>query len=262
MDFIAGSVAGIASTIAVHPLDVIRTRVQVGLFPNVSTALSRTVREEGFRALYKGLLPPVLAQAVYKSIIFGSTGLVRDNFPNLPVVVHGMVGGAANCLVVTPVELVRNRLMVQRGAAQQLGALAVINNVVKTNGVTGLWRGLLPTLYRDCPGVGFWIWGFSSTKTLLSSDAQPLSLPRRLVAGAAAGVCFWAWALPFDTLKSLVQAEAAPSMWSAFLQVRAQHGVGHLYRAWPAAIGRGIPAAAITLTSYDLAMEWLRRFQS
>jgi hypothetical protein len=36
-----------------------------------------------------------------------------------------------------------------------------------------------------------------------------------------------------------------------------QRGVRHLFRAWPVAIGRGIPSAAVTLTVFDVVAEWL-----
>jgi hypothetical protein len=36
-------------------------------------------------------------------------------------------------------------------------------------------------------------------------------------------------------------------------------GIAILFRAWPVAIGRGIPSAAVTLTVFDVISEWLIR---
>jgi hypothetical protein len=92
----AGSVAGISATVVCHPLDVIRTRLQTsGRFRGAIHCASLTVKEEGFRALYKGskihsdrhglaapvlcwsgMASPLAAQGVYKAVMFASYGEV------------------------------------------------------------------------------------------------------------------------------------------------------------------------------------------
>ena len=79
-------------------------------------------------------------------MIFGSTGLARENFPGLPVAVYGMVGGAANSLVVTPVELIRNSMMLQRHT--RISGFSALRQTISSHGVLGLWRGLFPTVCR------------------------------------------------------------------------------------------------------------------
>jgi solute carrier family 25 carnitine/acylcarnitine transporter 20/29 len=103
---------------------------------------------------------PLAAQGVYKAVMFGVygsmqrriTGGERRPLALWELYVSGAVAGGANTLVVAPVELVRNRLMVQYGKAgapgQYLGPFDVVKRVLATDGVLGLWKGLGPTLMR------------------------------------------------------------------------------------------------------------------
>ena len=78
-ELISGSVGGIVSTVAGHPLDTIKTRVQAfpHLYKNSVHCCLKIIQKEGPRALGKGLLPPVMAQAGMNSVLFASEGTVR-----------------------------------------------------------------------------------------------------------------------------------------------------------------------------------------
>jgi solute carrier family 25 carnitine/acylcarnitine transporter 20/29 len=96
VDFIAGTVGGIASLLAGHPFDTIKTRLQAQspapshvanstsspLLPGIATrytssfdALRRITSEERFSGLYKGVTSPMLGVAIMNASIFGVYGL-------------------------------------------------------------------------------------------------------------------------------------------------------------------------------------------
>ena len=78
VDLVAGTVAGLVSTLAVHPLDTIRVRSQtVQNFRSSWHCTQSIVQREGFMALYKGLSVPLAAQGVYKAVIFSTFGAVN-----------------------------------------------------------------------------------------------------------------------------------------------------------------------------------------
>ena len=124
---ISGTCGGMASILAVHPLDTVRTRLQAapaGAYRGAWHCARVTVRREGPLALYKGLAWPLAAQGLYKAIMFGVYGAasraLRGGDPARPLAAHevfaaGGVAGGANALVLAPVELVRNRFQVAAG---------------------------------------------------------------------------------------------------------------------------------------------------
>ena len=65
----AGVTAGTVSTVLLHPLDLIKVRMQVhegafGAYRGVWSALTEIFQREGLRGLYAGLSPAVLASAL------------------------------------------------------------------------------------------------------------------------------------------------------------------------------------------------------
>lgn len=192
---LAGSLAGISSTLAVHPFDVIRTMVQsttqkeiingatskVTASSSVHKALRQTLQNGGFRALYAGLSVPLFAQAIYKSSIFSINNLcqgyllerkrhVRNqeqqkNNPQLTIIDLfwcGVIAGAINAAAfVTPVEFVRNKVIVEsniKAHSARNGPLVlhvIRTTLASSEGILGLWKGVGLTIARDSVGCGF-----------------------------------------------------------------------------------------------------------
>lgn len=270
---LAGSVAGMASVVVCHPLDTLRTRLQTSpqrFGGSFVACAQQTLEREGARALYKGFLPPFFSQAVYKAVIFTTSAALRNDVlathaPQLSAsaaaLLSGAVAGGLNALLVTPVELVRNRLQVQyeanRATRAYRGAAHCVAQVVRQEGVLALWRGLPTTVLRDSLGVACYFLGYDFARARLREvpalrghDSAVL-----LAAGAAGGVSFWAVALPFDTVKSLIQVDGTRGEYTGLVagasRLVREHGVSHLFRGWQAAFSRGIPGAAITFWAFD-----------
>lgn len=283
---VAGSIAGITSTMLFYPLDVLRTKRQSSgsrcRLPLKEFWKNTIHHGGGFRALYTGLSLPLSAQAVYKATLFtvnnasqtfllewkrqeyGNSGYqltMQDQF------MCGAMGGAVNAaLFVTPVEFVRNQLIAQHtnntggGAnsfSKALGPIHILRRTLYKKGIVGLWRGATITVARDSVGWGFSFYMFHSCKGFLQSryhDKESFSIT--LISGAVAGLSFWSVALPMDTVKTLVQNGTASSARDAVRQ--SLHTLGpwrtmlRFCRAWQFAFAKGVPAAAVTLGTYDV----------
>ena len=211
-DLTAGSIGGTVSIFCCHPLDTIRTRLQVDAMSNTGgqrlyrgawDCLQKTVKHEGIRGLYKGMASPLAAQGFYKAVMFGSFGFASRSLlklkkirqggnapgkgPSLTLsdtVLCGAFAGTVNTLVLSPIELIRNRLMVQSYSSERLytGVVDCVQKVVRNEGgVLALWKGWSATVLRDGPGVGVWFGAFEFArrgKLLLSTcwSIQPLSV--------------------------------------------------------------------------------------
>ena len=302
---IAGTLAGIAGTVSVYPLDVLRTKMQSAASVSVShTGKSRTLvavhrgpvqqvllhtlQHGGIRALYTGMALPVTAQAVYKATVFAVNNVTTKalmewktqerlklgNFtpPSLTLAdcfICGFVGGAVNALLfVTPVEFVRNQLIAQHTAkahgigiapssVHYSGSRDVIRHTFVTKGVSGLWKGAGVTIARDSLGCGCFFYTFYYLKQFLPEEQRYTAL-----AGAASGVAFWVAALPLDTVKTWVQNGSVASANKAIAESISQHGFActatRLCRGWQVAFGRGMPAAAMTMMTYEAVSNYLQ----
>jgi len=215
--------------------------------------------------------------------------------------VSGFMGGAVNAaLFCTPVEYVRNQQIAQieknsnvtaavpkvtgggtgnitpnknptrnknPGETINLrgknGPISVIRNTIQSHGFTGLWRGMTSTVLRDSVGCGFFFVAMAYSQEKLTPDYsnQPPSMPTVILSGALAGVSFWLWALPVDTMKTWIQNGTACNL-SHAVRMSQHHGllqsIPSLFRGWQVAYSRGAPAAAITVVTYSLASQYLQ----
>lgn len=255
---------------------------------------AHTVRNGGMRALYTGLQPVLAAQAGYKATVFAVNNLTRKalaewrtnerrkvglfqryDLTRTDIFLCGATGGAVNAaFLVAPVEYVRNRQIAHhtristgKGLSSESlttatrGALETIQRTVKKRGLSGLWRGAGVTVLRDFLGCG----GFFVMYEIGRDRFAPIfgsrdSTGTVMASGALAGWGYWAFAMPLDTLKTLVQTGAAKSAREALASSVGQEGVlatvRHLFHGWQLAFGRGAPAAAVTLASYTAVYDF------
>lgn len=109
-----GSIAGAFGAFMVYPIDLVKTRMQnqrsgVGhqLYKNSLDCFQKTLKNEGFRGLYSGVLPQMVGVAPEKAIKLTVNDLVRGKFmdPKTHEIWWGhelLAGGAAGgCQVVS-----------------------------------------------------------------------------------------------------------------------------------------------------------------
>jgi solute carrier family 25 aspartate/glutamate transporter 12/13 len=109
-----GSIAGAFGAFMVYPIDLVKTRMQnqrsgVGqqLYKNSLDCFQKTLKNEGFRGLYSGVLPQMIGVAPEKAIKLTVNDLVRGKFmdPKTHEIwwVHELLAGGAagGCQVVS-----------------------------------------------------------------------------------------------------------------------------------------------------------------
>jgi hypothetical protein len=265
---LAGTISGWASILVCYPFDNIRTRMQTEHFGlSVQNSIKQVYSSSGLRGFYKGFSAPFMAQGLYKAVIFGTNSYISSHlsFLNSSVssFISGMVAGAVNAFIVSPVELIRNQQLLDKSKQQaHTTVFQCLRNIISQRGYLGLYRGLSMTIARDGLGLGIYFLTYKLLRERLED-----SIPSRLVAGSCAGIMFWASVLPLDTLKSMIQSaelSTQPRLSHILKSLQLLSGPGifrRLYVSWPIAFARGVPGAAITLTTYDIASQKIRELR-
>lgn len=282
---IAGSLAGCSSLTVCHPFDVIRIHKQtskknIPLYTLINDIMyinnNNTTRNifRGIASLYKGFWGPFFAQGLYKSIIFSTNSLMGQycfdiNSPtSFSIFTSGLVAGTVNCIVISPVELIRTKQIISQSDKHKNSIVAVVNNIIFQSGIKSLYRNITPSILRDGPGVGLFFLTFHQSKIILTNkmnnnnNNKPISSTTtfliKLLSGSFAGIGFWLWAFPVDTIKTVMESSSeVPTMYDTTIKLFKQGGISRFYRGWSIAIARGIPSAAVTLTTYDYCVDFL-----
>lgn len=189
----AGGLAGMVSTIATYPLDLVRTRLSVQTLPGRGAiyaaryqgmwhCLSSIFREEGFFALYKGMGVSILGVAPYVAINFASYETLKQLVKTdgtethaLEGLVMGGLSGTAAVTLTYPSDVLRRRMMMQGiGGASNMynGLWDACVKIGREEGVAGFYRGLIPCYLKVVPAAAI---GWACIETLQKVERDFLS---------------------------------------------------------------------------------------
>ncbi|WWC73332.1 uncharacterized protein I206_107299 [Kwoniella pini CBS 10737] len=279
IELIAGSIGGASQVLTGQPLDTLKTRAQTapkGQFKNTLDIFTTTVRNEGFLALYKGMLSPLLGIAAVNSLLFTAYGASRrivSPYPDLSiaqVATAGAMAGAANAVLASPVEMFKIRMQGQYGGSGDKKLSGVVGDMWNQYGLkNGIMRGYWITFVREIPAYAGFYAGYETSKRWFTKHYYPNPVPvwATLTSGALGGVAYWLACYPLDVIKSRVQLSKIPPLkghWLSggyinheFRAILQEGGIRALYRGLTPSLLRAVPAAGATFLAYEVAKEYI-----
>jgi len=196
----------------------------------------------------------------------------------------GSIAGGVATLVTTPTELVKVRMQTQRLSgqpAQYRNSLQCAVSVLRSHGLSGLYRGFRLNAFKDsfANGVYFYTYHLLSQRisSALSAPTSAAAAPTRSLAtppsraaktagtilgGGCAGVFSWTLVHPLDVIKSVLQAQSLdvkPSPLAIAQQGWRQGGFRFLFRGWCANTTRAFPCCAVAFLVYDNLLGEIQR---
>ena len=211
-------------------------------FTSTFDGLRKIARYEGLSSLWRGLSPTLLMSIPGNVIYFTGYDMLRLN-PHSPINIYvnesyaplaaGSIARIAAAAVVSPIEMFRTRMQATSSGAPSVfkDTLLGLQDMVRSQGYTSLWRGLILTMWRDVPFSGIYWWGYEATRNVLTdlrderrghvldpqrSLTRPRSRSRNqenhtttfldsFIAGAASGAVAAVVTTPFDVGKTRQQ---------------------------------------------------------
>ncbi|OEL24189.1 putative mitochondrial adenine nucleotide transporter BTL1 [Dichanthelium oligosanthes] len=179
---IAGAAAGIAGTLACHPLEVIKDRLTISreVYPTISLAFSKIYQTDGIRGLYAGLCPTLIGMLPYSTCYYFMYDTIKTSYcrlhkkPSLSrpeLLVIGALSGLTASTISFPLEVARKRLMV--GALQGKcppNMIAALSEVIREEGLLGLYRGWGASCLKVMPNSGITWMFYEAWKDILLAD--------------------------------------------------------------------------------------------
>ncbi|MCD7454500.1 Adenine nucleotide transporter bt1, chloroplastic/mitochondrial [Datura stramonium] len=181
--------------------------------------------------------------------------------PSLRRLISGAIAGAVSRTAVAPLETIRTRLMV---GSSGHSSTEVFNNIMKTEGWTGLFRGNFVNVIRVVPSKAVELFAYDTVNKNLSSKPgeQPkIPIPASLVAGACAGVSSTLLTYPLELVKTrlTIQRGVYDGLLDAFVKILKEGGPGELYRGLTPSLIGVIPYAATNYFAYDTLRKAYRK---
>eukprot|EP00095_Tigriopus_kingsejongensis_P003266 maker-scaffold69_size418775-snap-gene-3.29 protein:Tk03266 transcript:maker-scaffold69_size418775-snap-gene-3.29-mRNA-1 annotation:"mitochondrial 2-oxodicarboxylate carrier" len=290
---VAGGCAGCVEVAIMHPLDLIKTRLQIQSnatlgsahhYNGIGDCIGKMYKHEGLKSFWKGIIPPLCVETPKRAWKFGTyeifkgqMGYTRDGSMTLGQMaavnlLAGMGSGVSEAIIVNPFEVVKVRMQSNRAhqserpSTWKVAAEIARQDGMGRNGLLG--KGMTATIGRNGAFntiyFGFFYTVVHNTQEL---DNKWLELGRKFALGFTAGTLASCFNIPFDVAKSRIQGpqpEAGKIMYQGTLRtigmVYSQEGFKALYKGLLPKILRLGPGGAIMLIVKDYVFDILKAF--
>ncbi|KAL1921670.1 uncharacterized protein VTP21DRAFT_10312 [Calcarisporiella thermophila] len=285
-DCLSGTAGGLLQVVVGQPFDTVKVRLQtmprplpgeVPRYTGMLDCVTKTVKNEGVKGLYKGTTMPLVGIGACVSIQFLTLEHMKREFSKQneggplslgQLYLAGAIAGTANAFVSGPVEHIRTRLQVQTGGSgglQYQGPVDCIRKIYSQSGIAGIYRGQTATMVREFHGFGayFLAYEFLVRQAMDRKKVRRDELPtwQVLMFGASAGVAMWLSVYPVDLVKSKMQTDGILSAERNFKSTLEcvkktwrSEGAGGFFRGFGPCMLRAAPVNAATFLGFELAM--------
>jgi len=168
--------------------------------------------------------------------------------------------------LIYPLEIVKTRLAVSpTGTYRGIGHC--VADIVRKEGPTSLYRGLLPSLLGIVPyaGVDLCIYSFLKEQYARKHVGQDPGILTLLSCGAISSTCGQVMSYPLALVRTRLQAQGMQGqekfyggMVDCFVKTVKQDGVPGLYRGILPNFMKAIPAISISYAMYEKTKELLK----
>ncbi|KAH7344159.1 mitochondrial carrier [Rhizoctonia solani] len=280
---VSGALSGFASSVALQPLDLLKTQLQrgghgKGLAGILGIARS-TVEKKGVVGLWRGLTPTIARSVPGVAVYFytlqsvrarlvkipslaAPTATVNEKGSALPKLTPGanLASGACTRVAVgfllSPLAVLKARF--ESGAFEYTSIPQGFKSLVQTSGIRGLWQGFLPSVFRDAPYAGLFVASYEAAKNygekLFDTSSPSTAAFVHSGAGMFAGSFATFMTHPFDMVKTSMQVRSEPefnSFRSTVAAVLKESGLFGFYSGMSLRMARKMLSSAIGWTVYE-----------
>ncbi|KAK3701984.1 hypothetical protein RRG08_017874 [Elysia crispata] len=281
----AGVTGGVVSSIALHPLDLLKVRFQVDEGPNhkhsarpqyrgIFHAFRTIVQSDGWKGLYRGVTPNVTGAGLSWGLYFLFYNTTKtymqdgDTTKNLGPGKHmfiASVAGLATLTIANPIWVSKTRMCLQYGSgspanAQFVGMWETLYNVYRLEGVRGLYRGFLPGVFGISHGA-LQFMAYEELKTLYNKQRnQPidtrLTSMEYLTFAALSKMFAAATTYPYQVVRSRLQEQhrSYNGVWDCVKQIWVRESFRGMFKGLNAYMLHIVPNIMIVFGIYEAVL--------
>ncbi|CAH0559471.1 unnamed protein product [Brassicogethes aeneus] len=280
---VAGTTAGLTSTVTLHPLDVIKIRFAAHdgrhqytpKYSGIANAFVTIAREEGLRGLYKGVVPNCWGAGASWGLYFlfyNSSRTIwaqrsKEELGPLENSLAAALSGALTLVITNPLWVVKTRLCLQHNdqSRRYSGMVDALTKIYHNEGVKGYYRGFVPGLF----GVSHGAVQFVVYEEMKTTYGTYYNLPQNSQLGTvqyltfaaiskiiAAGVTY-----PYQVVRTRLQNQYYTYKGSldCIRQTWAFEGWRGFYKGLGSNLIRVTPATMITFVTYEKVSHFLMK---
>ena len=296
---VAASLTGFSVRLIVNPLDVIKVRWQLQVeaisrdesaqrklnkgfqskYQSWGQTLSCLLKEEGLKAFWKGHLSGQMLTITFNAIQFSAykhlTSLADNgDFVSKTLANQFVVGGISGSLATIgamPLDVLRTRL-VSQGIKKVYSSIPnAVNQIGKTEGLLGFYRGLYPALLQTFPAGGMTFGFYHVFNKSIKSTANIDDNTANMTAGFLSGLLVKCIVHPLDVLKKRLMIQGfgeARKDFGRFVEYRGvtdcawkmlrEEGLNSFFKGISPNLVKGGVSTALTFGFFELYCKYLK----
>ena len=277
--FIAGCLAGAVEASVTYPFEFAKTRLQ--LLDKASKAtrnplvlIYNTAKTQGIGSVYVGCPAFIVGNTAKAGVRFLGfdtiKNLLRDpktgELSGPRGVIAGLGAGLLESVVaVTPFEAIKTALIDDKQSATPKyhnngkGMLRNYTALVREQGLSGLYRGVLPVSMRQAANQAVRLGCYNKIKVMVQDYTnapkdKPLSSGLTFVVGAFSGIVTVYTTMPIDTVKTRMQSldsKRYSSTINCFTTIFKEEGLKAFWKGATPRLGRLLLSGGIVFTIYE-----------
>ncbi|VAI09776.1 unnamed protein product [Triticum turgidum subsp. durum] len=290
-EYIAGSAAGVAQVVVGHPFDTVKVKLQAHnttahgkVYKNAFHCTSRILVEEGIRGLYKGASSSFIGIALESSLFFGTYAQAKQLLQGksedfVSEYTGGMIQVTFDDVISRNLQC---RMQVQGKdvmyATRYSSPLDCAVKTLQREGVRGIFRGGLATLYREAIGNAvffctyeysrYWMHNYIDSPQFSSNSGLVVAkdIGIGIMSGGLSGMAyftlqFWTATLPLDVAKTIIQTDHNPQSsrnpFRVLNMVYRRAGLAGCYAGLGPTLARAFPANAAAIVAWEYSAKIL-----
>ncbi|KAK9352819.1 mitochondrial carrier domain-containing protein [Lipomyces doorenjongii] len=277
----AGFTAGCATTLIVHPLDLIKVRLQIDNKNRTHVGgimhILRDLRQSQapFKEAYRGLIPNLIGNTVSWGSYFFWYELIKSQIALVPghedlsfadYMLSAGTSGCMTALLTNPIWVLKTRMLSTNStfAGAYKGTLDGLHKIWQYEGLRGFYRGFLPSLlgvghgaiqlmfYEELKG---WYVSGTVTETGQNSNMNQLSTLQYITFSAMSKLGASLIMYPYQVVRSRLQRYDADNVYLSMTDVIKktckEEGILGFYKGLLPNLFRVVPATCVTFVVYE-----------
>lgn len=276
----AGAMGSVTAMTVFFPLDTAKSRLQVDekrKSKSTPVILAEIAKEEGLLSLYRGWFPVISSLCCSNFVYFYTFNTLKKVMVAGPQrsrpgkdLLMGIVAGAVNVILTTPMWVVNTRLKLQGvkfrnedlHQTHYRGIFDAFSQIIANEGVGTLWNGTLPSLILVLnPAVQFMF--YEAMKRRAGRGNRKISSAEIFLIGAIAKAVATTATYPLQTVQAILRfgqykgdgkgglMGSLSSVMSLFLDRIKNHGFFGLYKGLEAKLLQTVLTAALMFVVYE-----------
>ncbi len=258
---IAGTTYAGLSTLVGFPFDTIKIKLQNKEYVSSRKAVMGVIKKEGISKFYKGGLISLFSHVSKRPLQF-SLGeyLKKEKYLDGTGSAKNFIIGVSSGIIISPIATPFQVLKIRKQTnVSKQSMVKDFLYLYKSNGISGIYKGILPTVLRDClfsTGlIGFYYtlrdtFG-TGIKTVKIYD-HDIPIPLDFISGSFSYCFTWSLLMPIDFIKTHIQKSESNVKISKIIVDNFQKGgLSIFWRGLLPTCIKTFPVSGIAMTGYE-----------